>query len=64
VIALDAHPANREAYETALAPVSRYLVPWAETYEDMKIKVSVDGITFRYIDGRARSRPIVSGLRT
>jgi ABC-type nitrate/sulfonate/bicarbonate transport system ATPase subunit len=54
VIALDAHPANREAYETALALVSRYLLPWAEVYEDMKIKVSVDGITFRYVDWKGK----------
>ena len=52
VIALDAVPADTDGYLTALTILYEFLVPWAELYEGMKIKISPGGISFRYIDWR------------
>lgn len=50
VIALDADPGDADGYLTALTIVYEFLVPWGDIYENMKIKVSAGGISFRYVD--------------
>jgi hypothetical protein len=50
VIALDAVPTDTDGYLTALTIIYEFLVPWADIYEDMKIKVSAGGISFRFVD--------------
>lgn len=60
VIALDVDRRNRDSYLTALTIVSEIFVPWAQSYEDMKIRVGVDVATFRFVERGAMRRITLS----
>jgi hypothetical protein len=59
VIALDVDRHDSYAYLVACTIVSELLVPWAEIYERMKIRVTSSGASFRFIErGTLRSVPL------
>jgi hypothetical protein len=62
VIALDVSSRDSEAFTGALGIVTQFLVPWAELYENMKIRVSTAGGVFRYVERTGAVRTVALSL--
>lgn len=54
IIALDADTSDSESYWMVLEIVRLRLVPWADSYEHMNIRVTRNGIVCRFIDGGSK----------